>query len=75
MSKEPLKKDDPEHYVTTDVYPAIELEAVARGEDPYNSTIPALLAARGQPKRRSLDDMRRLSETIKANRPRKRAGE
>ena len=71
MSREPLKKDEPEHYVTTDVYPAIELEVVAPGEDPYNSTIPTLLAVRGKRKRRSLDDMRRLSETIKANRSQK----
>ena len=71
MSKEPLKKDDPEHYVTTDVYPAIDLEAVAPGEDPYNSTIATPLDAPEKPKRRSLDDMRRLSETIKANRSQK----
>ena len=71
MSREPLKKDEPEHYVTTDVYPSIELEVVAPGGDPYNSTIPTLLAVRGKPKRRSLDDMRRLSETIKANRAQK----
>jgi hypothetical protein len=71
MSKEPLKKDDPEHYVTTDVYPAISLEAGGSGEDPYNSTTPSLLDAIGKPKRRSLDDMRRLSETIKANRSQK----
>jgi len=71
MSKEPLKKDDPEHYVTTDVYPAIDFEAGAPGEDPYNSTIPMLLDAPQRSKRRSLDDMRRLSETIKANRSQK----
>ena len=71
MSKEPLKKDDAEHYVTTDVYPAVDLEAGAPGEDPYNSTIPTVPDTPGKPKRRSLDDMRRLSETIKANRSQK----
>lgn len=65
MRKEPLKKDDPEHYVATDVYRTLDLEA--DGEDPYNST----LDAQRKPKRRSLDDMRRLSETIKATRSQK----
>ncbi len=38
------------------------------GDDPYNRTIPSLLDSPAQPKRRSLDDMRRLSEMIKAER-------
>ena len=72
MSKEPLKKDDPEHYFATDVYPAIDLAGGGSGADPYNSTIPTtVLDAIGRTKRRSPDDMRRLSETIKANRSQK----
>ena len=39
------------------------------GEDPYNRTFPSLSDEPMKPKRRSLDDMRRLSETIKAGRP------
>ena len=71
MSNEPLKKDDTEHYVETDLYPAINVEVGGSGEDPYNRTTPTLLDAIGKPRRRSLDDMRRLSETIKANRSQK----
>ena len=71
MSKEALKKDDVEHYVDTDVYLAIDLAAGGSRDDPYNSTVLTLLDALEKPKRRSLDDMRRLSETIKANRSRK----
>jgi len=40
----------------------------AEGEDPYNRTIPPLLDDAAKPQRRSLDDMRRLSEMIKAGR-------
>jgi hypothetical protein len=40
----------------------------AAGEDPYNRTIPPLLDDSAKPQRRSLDDMRRLSEMIKAGR-------
>ena len=41
------------------------------GEDPYNRTIPPVLDEPGKPLRRSLDDMRRLSEEIKAGRTKK----
>jgi len=41
------------------------------GDDPYNKTIPPVLETPAKPMRRSLDDMRRLSEEIKAGRTRK----
>jgi hypothetical protein len=40
-------------------------------DDPYNKTIPPLLDATAKQHRRSLDDMRRLSEEIKASRTKK----
>jgi len=43
-------------------------DAETPGEDPYNRTFPSLSDEPAKPKRRSLDDMRRLSETIKAGR-------
>ncbi len=39
----------------------------ASGEDPYNRTFPPLDTT-AKTRRRSLDDMRRLNETIKAGR-------
>jgi hypothetical protein len=41
-------------------------EAEAPGEDPYNRTIPPVLESSAERGRRLLDDMRRLSEMIKA---------
>jgi hypothetical protein len=38
------------------------------GTDPYNRTAAALQILSAQPRRRSLDDMRKLSETIKKSR-------
>ena len=40
-------------------------------DDPYNRTMPPLLDPTVKQKRRSLDDMRRLSEEIKAGKTRK----
>jgi len=45
----------------------ISTEAVP-GTDPYNHTATARQSAREKPRRRSLDDMRKLSETIKKSR-------
>ena len=52
---------------TTGAAPPTAKPEVA-GEDPYNRTIPPLLDDAAKPQRRSLDDMRRLSEMIKAGR-------
>ena len=41
-------------------------EAELPVDDPYNKTIPPVLQTSSDRKRRSLDDMRRLSENIKA---------
>ena len=38
------------------------------GTDPYNHTATAHYSLSGKPKRRSLDDMRKLSENIKKSR-------
>jgi hypothetical protein len=38
------------------------------GSDPYNHTTPGLRSLPEKPRRRSLDDMRKLSETIKKSR-------
>jgi hypothetical protein len=40
-----------------------------RGVDPYNTGPVPVLDPSGKPKRRSLDDMRELSQVIKAIRP------
>jgi hypothetical protein len=45
-----------------------ELDGAAAGTDPYNQTAAALQGVSAQPRRRSLDDMRKLSETIKKSR-------
>jgi hypothetical protein len=46
---------------------AEETKSEASGEDPYNRTFPPLDTT-VKTRRRSLDDMRHLSETIKAGR-------
>ncbi len=56
---------------TLDGAPCEESKPEPREDDPYNRTMPPLLDPTVKQKRRSLDDMRRLSEEIKAGKPRK----
>jgi hypothetical protein len=87
MSKEQPKKDDStgEWRARTGVHATVDTgllrsldgnselgnpQPEKAGEDPYNRTVPPLDTT-AKTRRRSLDDMRRLSEMIKADKPAK----